>query len=407
MNVSDEVPASTALRSDMVRDLRANMVVTSPQVVAALATVPRHLFAPGIPLRLAYAPERVLLPRRDLNGVVTSTMSKARVQAAMLEQAELRPGMRVLEIGSGGYNAALIAEIVGRAGEVTTVDIDGEVILRARGCLDAAGYQHVRTVVADAHDGVPAFAPYDRIVVTAQARDIPPRWIEQLEPDGQIVVPLRLLGQTASVRLCRVRGEPEHLVGGDPQRCAFVPMRGSDTSERVIHLAGGRVNLTLDHDAPLDPGRLHAALREQVLESWPGIAADQPGSLDLWLAAAMMPRPAVLTARQGLAHRHMLGNASWFGAPVLVSDDGSSFAYRMIRSRHPEGGLEVGFRVYGLAGAERLSTRFEQLLWQWHAQTERGTDIRFTIQPAHTADRHLPVGTVVDREHTRIVVGWP
>ena len=77
--------------------------------------------------------------------------------------------MRVLEVGSGGYHAALMVELVGEDGEVTTVDIDPEVINRARECLTDAGYPRVNTVLADGEDGCAQFAPYDRVIVTAGA----------------------------------------------------------------------------------------------------------------------------------------------------------------------------------------------------------------------------------------------
>ena len=67
----------------------------------------------------------------------------------MLEQAQLGAGIRVLEIGSGGYNAALIAELVGETGQVTTVDIDPDVVDRAQHCLASAGYRGLYVVVAD------------------------------------------------------------------------------------------------------------------------------------------------------------------------------------------------------------------------------------------------------------------
>jgi protein-L-isoaspartate(D-aspartate) O-methyltransferase len=75
--------------------------------------------------------------------------------------------LRVLEIGSGGCNAALMAQITGEAGEVTTVDIDPEVTSRASGCLAEARYTRVNVVLGDAEDGVKEHAPYDRIIVTA------------------------------------------------------------------------------------------------------------------------------------------------------------------------------------------------------------------------------------------------
>jgi len=103
---------------------------------------------------------------------VLSVMSALHLQAVMLEQAGIEPGMRVLEVGSGGYNAALVQEITGGSGQVTTVDIDPDITDRAGACLAVAGYGGVNVVLADAEGGVPDWAPYDRIIVTAGAWDM-------------------------------------------------------------------------------------------------------------------------------------------------------------------------------------------------------------------------------------------
>jgi protein-L-isoaspartate(D-aspartate) O-methyltransferase len=164
--------------------------------------VPRHLFAPGIPLEEAYAPDRVVT-KRDENGVTVSSVSAPQIQAAMLEQAGLGPGMKVLEIGSGGYNAALAAELVGPSGQVTSTDIDPEVTSRTRQALTQAGYGRVEVVLGDGEHGWLPRAPFDRIIVTAGAWDIPPAWTDQLADDGRITVPLRMRGLTRSVALER------------------------------------------------------------------------------------------------------------------------------------------------------------------------------------------------------------
>ncbi len=78
--------------------------IRSDQVADAFRTVPRHLFAPGATLEESYAQDTVGI-KRDEHGIAISMVSAPRIQAMMLEQAGLRPGMRVLEIGSGGYNA--------------------------------------------------------------------------------------------------------------------------------------------------------------------------------------------------------------------------------------------------------------------------------------------------------------
>lgn len=144
---ADASASASALRAAMTDELRASEVVITDDVAAAFRAVPRHLFVPGEPLAAAYATNSSVLSKLDGRGVVISTVSAAHIQAVMLEQAQVRPGMRVLEIGSGGYNAALLAELVGADGEVTTVDIDAEIVDRA--CLDATGYDRVRTVLSD------------------------------------------------------------------------------------------------------------------------------------------------------------------------------------------------------------------------------------------------------------------
>ena len=192
-----------ALREDMISELRKLGAVRTEAVETAIRTVGRHLFMPEETPEQAYAAEHALITKRDENGVSLSSVSAARIQAFMLEQAEIHPGMRVLEIGSGGYNAALMAELVGPDGEVTTIDIDPDVIDRARKLLPAAGYGHVNALVVDGADGEPTHAPYDRIVVTVEAADLAPAWVDQLAPGGRIVVPLRLRGLTWSVTFQR------------------------------------------------------------------------------------------------------------------------------------------------------------------------------------------------------------
>src|SRR5206468_11084556 len=136
----------------------------------------------------AYAND-VVRTKRDEHGMTISSVSAPWLQAMMLEQAELRPGMRCLEVGSGGYNAALMAELVGPTGEVTTVDIDPDVTDRARRCLTNAGHERVNVVLADAEMGVADHAPYDRVIVTVGFWDVPPALADQLTADGRLVVP--------------------------------------------------------------------------------------------------------------------------------------------------------------------------------------------------------------------------
>jgi len=130
----------------------------------------------------------------------------------------------VLEIGAGtGYNAALLSELVGQSGSVTTIEIDPEVVAWARARLLAAGYERVRVIEGDGGDGWPAGAPYDRIELTVGAADIAPTWVEQLKPGGILVLPLWVNTVQICVALVKEEGG---LRSVSSLPCGFTRIRG-------------------------------------------------------------------------------------------------------------------------------------------------------------------------------------
>lgn len=148
---------------------------------------------PGVPLDEVYRDQAI--PTKHLNGLAISSSSQPAIMAIMLDQLDVQPGHGVLEIGAGtGYNAALMAHIVGDGGEVVTIDIDEDIVEAARAHLAAAGFPQVRVVCGDGAFGFPAAAPFDRIVLTVAAVDISPAWREQSKPDGRLLLPLRIGG---------------------------------------------------------------------------------------------------------------------------------------------------------------------------------------------------------------------
>ncbi|MCC8250535.1 methyltransferase domain-containing protein [Saccharothrix luteola] len=244
----------------MVDQLHDMGAARSDAVIAALSRVPRHLFGPGEPLDKAYAVQGTLLTKWNDEGEAVSTGSAPHIRAMMLEPADIQPGMRVLEIGSGGYNAALIAELVGPTGQVITVDIDPEVMTRARACLTAAGYHAVNAVEADAEHGVPRHAPFDRIIVTVAAWDLPRASWEQLVEDGRIVV---RLGARRPPREGTEGSDPRSSPPGkqDRSRTAAVPCHllrsggvtrqgGPDDDRHVVIQINPGGTLTFRHTAP-------------------------------------------------------------------------------------------------------------------------------------------------------------
>lgn len=121
-----------------------------------------------------------------------TSCSQPALLAIILQHLDLVPGRRVLEIGTGtGYFAALLAETVGDADLVTTVEIQSDVASRARDALAKAGYGGISVCVRDGLYGCPERGPYDRIVVSTCASDVAPSWMGQLATDGFLLVPLK------------------------------------------------------------------------------------------------------------------------------------------------------------------------------------------------------------------------
>ena len=226
-----------ALRRQLVGYLTTAGTISNPGVKRAMLAVPRHLFLPGVPVAGAYAD--VAVPTHWENGTAVSSASQPAMVAIMLEQLQLAPGMRVLEIGAGtGYNAALLAELTGPSGSVTTVDIDPEIVREAREHLDAAGYPGVMAVAADGAEGWSAGAPYDRVILTVGAPDIAPAWFEQLSDDGVLVLPLWLNGAEASIAFRKHGGV---LVSETLSPCGFMRLRGAEAGqEQSLVLPDGR-----------------------------------------------------------------------------------------------------------------------------------------------------------------------
>src|SRR5688572_4600697 len=137
----------------LVEQLKKANIFKTASVEEAFLKVPRHLFLPDEPLDKVYS-DVAIVRKRGEEGQWTSSSSMPTIMAIMLEQLDLKPGQRVLEIGTGtGFNAALIASVVGPNGKVVTVDIQPDLVKDARKCLDVAGYDWVETVIGDGGHG--------------------------------------------------------------------------------------------------------------------------------------------------------------------------------------------------------------------------------------------------------------
>ena len=217
-------------RERLVDDLVRAGAIRSDPVLTAFATVPRELFVPRHALTHGVASvyrNEVLVTVAGRGGVALSSSSQPQLMAAMLESLQVAPGMRVLEIGTGtGYNAALLATLVGPRGRVVSVEVDPGVAEAARSALAVSGLG-VDVLTGDGAAGAPAQAPFDRVIVTASADGIPRAWLDQVVEGGLVEVPLRLnRDETQAVSTLRRHGA--RLESVEVLTGRFMPLRPDD-----------------------------------------------------------------------------------------------------------------------------------------------------------------------------------
>ena len=204
-------------RRQMVAGLRGRGLVFSQRVEDALLKVPRHLFLPESASSQAYRDSP--LPIGD-----GQTISAPHMVAVMAEALDLREGQKVLEIGAGsGYNAAVMAELVGPQGQVITMERHPSLAQKAAKILRETGYTNVQVVVGDGSLGYPDQAPYDRISVTCGAPRVPGPLAEQLKDGGIMMIPVGGLDYQS---LLRVRRLGEKILTEDLGSVVFVPLIG-------------------------------------------------------------------------------------------------------------------------------------------------------------------------------------
>lgn len=277
---------TAAARANLVADLIARGHLADPALRAAVAAVPREAFLGERVFRLvpdsspalwtpvyatdpdwaavAYTDES-LVTQLDhgstdtsgaglVGGVPTSSSTLPSLVVGMIDDLDLRPGMRVLEIGTGtGYSTALLCERLGDAC-VTSIEVDPDVAERAAKALNAAGYRP-RLVVGDGLEGYAEAGPYDRIIATCAVRHIPWPWLEQAAPGAIILATLfgwqqaYFLAWLEATSPGEVRGRyAGHYAGFMPARPHAAPPLGT-----VTRPAGP------SRPTDLDPMLLHGA----------------------------------------------------------------------------------------------------------------------------------------------------
>jgi protein-L-isoaspartate(D-aspartate) O-methyltransferase len=250
-----EDDASRLYREQFVSLLEQQEPSLSPSLLQAFTEVPRHAFITQYYRRhnqqLEWQLERVpsssdhreawqawyeaiyadevLVTQISDQGWPTSSSTQPSVMAMMLEALDLRPGHRVLEIGSGtGYNAAIMAHLVGDPSLITSVELDPNTAVQAKHILDQIVGSGITVHIGNGLEGYAAHAPYHRIIATASHLPVVPSWVQQLAPGGILLMDLRGNIAGAMLRLEKsLDGQHVHgrfLAGW---QAAFMPLRSS------------------------------------------------------------------------------------------------------------------------------------------------------------------------------------
>ncbi|MFF0551031.1 methyltransferase, FxLD system [Streptomyces sp. NPDC004311] len=405
-----EPVAAVRLRERLVRGLTEAGWTDTPGLQRAFATVPRHAFLPEQPLHRAYANEAVATVFDEETGRSMSSVSQPEMQAVMLREAGLRPGDRVLEIGGGGYNACLIAELVGPTGSVVCVEIDPYVHARTVRFVEETGYaDRVRAVLGDGTRGAPgALVPaagFDAILVTVGANDIPAAWHTQLADGRNLVVPLRIGGFTRALSLRKASGQ---LTSTWVSVCGFVPMQGGgrwDETPDPIGESGYGIRWEDTTPALLDG--LDRALTTAGAEVRTGVTVAENESfehLQLWLATSV-PGFCRLTGDSEQPGPLRLPKHS--DAMAMVS--GSSLACVLTERLEQDGPGAAPtweFRVQGFgADGKTVADALADAVRTWDRELRDRAHPVLTILPADPSGP-VPAGDIVDKPQGRIAVTW-
>ncbi|MDQ3504075.1 MAG: methyltransferase, FxLD system [Actinomycetota bacterium] len=404
---SDDVPV---LRNQLVDRLWEAGRICTESVAEAFRVVPRHVFLPGVQPAAAYADE-VIATKWQPDGQPISSSSQPAIMAIMLEQLQVQPGQRVLEIGAGtGYNAALLAHLVGPTGAVTTLDIDQDLVDQARRHLDDAGFARVEVVRADGAGGWAANGPYDRIVLTVGAQDLVPAWLDQLAAGGRLVLPLSLRGAQWSVAFERTG---DHLVSVSLVGCGFMPLRGALAKPDSVQRLGDEpgVLLRLGGERAVETAAMYAALRQPGAVVGSGVSATRAevmGGLGLWLAFHE-PDAGHLSARGAAVSRRLVPDLFALPGlsvtPVLVGQRALAALVRPDPVGGPQDQGELDVRLFGV-DEDDLVRRLVAQLCAWDAAGRPSTnECRIMAQLRGRFD-DVQAQIVLDTPSARLYVDW-
>jgi protein-L-isoaspartate(D-aspartate) O-methyltransferase len=402
------------LRNALVNTLTASGHVVSPAIERAMRTVPRHSFVPQASIDASYANDIVTI-KSDNSGAMISCASQPGVVATMLEQLQARPGEHILELGAAtGYNAGLLATLVGPEGHVVTVDVDQDIVDGARAHLADAGFANVEVVLGDGALGWAERAPYDRIIATVGAHAVPDSWLEQLAPKGRLLAPQRLRG-SVSRSIVWERTPEGHFASVSSAMNTFVPLRGgvaNDPFTMVPLTADGSVRLqTNDEHAIVAPTAFADVLGHPRYEVWTDVrvqAGESPEYMELYLTLTL-PNGLNQMPRTRQAIDNGLLTTDPYPSSTATFDTHGTVTYlarRVSDLTTPSGGKlwDFGVIAHGPNAAE-LAGEVATAMQTWNT-AYRDKTVAFELHPLDADLAPAPGRFVWDTPLNRMVAHW-
>ncbi|WP_109508924.1 protein-L-isoaspartate O-methyltransferase family protein [Nocardioides speluncae] len=307
------------------------------------------------------------------DGEVVPQSSNPAVIHAMLRMLDLQDGHRVLEIGTGsGYSGALIAEIIGPGGDLTSIDIDTDLVERAARLHERAGNDHAAVRAGDGTTGALDTAPFDRIVAWTTPNLLPRSWVEQTAPGGKIVSPVKIadIALANAILSCRIiDNEPVELglrPGGfiemtpDSPTDLGLPRAFVDTVRPETDGPPVWISASALHDQPSSTADRLAA---ELVAAKPRRSYVEPEDRESFTAYVLAATPHPASA--GTSHGWAVGIATPTSA-ALVLHDGSLVA----------------------AGTGEARTELENLRQRWHAWKPPSAAPYTNVEVAATPNDH-------------------
>lgn len=377
--------STAALRAAMV-DRIAAAVPVSGAVEGVMRAVPRDRFLPGAPVEEAYADRAVAVDGDGRWAPAPSTV------AVMLDQLAVRPGTRILEIGTvNAYSTALLSRLTGPSGAVRSTMDTGRAEIRASiAGLTAPGCANV-TLVDDLRSW--PHTPHERVLAHAGV-DLRPALIEEVTEGGRLVIPLRLRGLERTVGFVRRGGQ---LVS-ESVRPLHVRPRGARRTAALL-AAGVRLDAA---GQDINVSRLRNSITgdRHLVETGVTVPASALAGLDLWLAT-VRPAYGTLYVEAITDQQNPVSPPSSQGVSAVWTD--AEFAFVDVRSTGDA--AEIRVAAYG-PDRHRVADLLSYDIQIWDANRREGPDPVIRVCRTPMACEPHPPGRVITTPHAQILISW-